>query len=286
MTEVKVIDISVKPIAGFGARVFISPEHLLDDGVAEKCLNLLNEHNVLVFPEISISDETQSAFSNRMGKMHASKPRSLSETEANPFGIYPVSLDPKHVKYLDYIKSNEHWHMDGTSSETPPKATNLKCEVPPSEGGDTEFANLYAAYEDLPEARKIQMETLLVVHSVEAANLKTFKNPTQEDLQRWRVDGPPIVRPLVWKQTDGRKSLVIGSMADHIVGMDLDKGRALLDELLQWCTQPKYCYRHQWQKGDMVIWNNPGLLHRAHPYTAESGRLMHRTTIMGAEMIA
>ena len=62
--------------------------------------------------------------------------------------------------------------------------------------------------------------------------------------------------------------------------------RALLDELLAWCTQPRYCYRHTWQQGDMVIWNNPALLHRAHHYTVDSGRLMHRTTIMGCEAFA
>jgi alpha-ketoglutarate-dependent taurine dioxygenase len=116
--------------------------------------------------------------------------------------------------------------------------------------------------------------------------LKFFKNPSVLDLQRWLKDGPPTEQPLVWKQSDGRRSLVIGSTADHIVGMDLEEGRALLDELLQWCTQARYCYRHQWQKGDMVIWNNCGLLHRAHHYTVDSGRLMHRTTIMGTEAIA
>lgn len=99
-------------------------------------------------------------------------------------------------------------------------------------------------------------------------------------------DGPATEQPLVWTQSDGRSALVVGSTADHIVGMDLEKGRALLKELLDWCTQPRFCYRHQWQKGDMVIWNNPGLLHRAHHYTLDSGRLMHRTTINGTEALA
>jgi alpha-ketoglutarate-dependent taurine dioxygenase len=278
------IDVPVEPISlSFGVRVLVPAEHMLDPGIPEQCLSLLNQYLVLVFPRITISDEVQVAFSSRLGKVQGSKFRSTTSNPAETLGIYPVTLDPSRAKYLDYIHSNEHWHMDGTTYAIPPKATNLKCEVPPSAGGDTEFANLCAAYADLPDAKKSQLETLRVVHSAEAANSKFFKDPTEEDRLRWRKDGPPREQSIVWRQSDGRNSLVIGSTADHIVGMDGETGRALLDELLAWCTQPKYCYRHRWEKGDMVIWNNCGLLHRAQRYTADSGRLMHRTTIMGAD---
>lgn len=280
-------DIAIEPITlSFGARVLCSADHLLDAGVPEKCLNLLNERGVLVFPQISISDEIQIEFSRRMGPVQESLLGRKGESQAGKMGIYPVTLDPGRAKFLDYIHSNEHWHLDGTKYAVPPKATNLKCEVPPSSGGDTEFANVYAAYADLPEAKKMQLDGLRVVHSAEAANRRFFKNPSAEDLARWNHDGPPTEQPLVWKQAGGRTSLVIGSTADHIVGMDPRQGQALLDELLDWCTQPQYCYRHQWQKGDMVIFNNCGVFHRAHHYTVDSGRLMHRTTIMGTEAFA
>ena len=280
-------EIRVEPITpDFGARVLIGAGRILDDGIPERCLGLLDQYGVLVFPRICVSDETQVAFSNRLGKMQGSRLRSTADTTADNLGIYPVTLDPGRAKFIDYIHSNEHWHMDGTTYEIPPKATNLKCEVPPGSGGDTEFANLFAAYDDLPHAKKSQLENLRVAHSAEAANSRFFSNPSEEDLQRWRKDGPPREQPLVWRQADGRKSLVIGSTADHVVGMGREAGRALLDELLAWCTQPRYCYRHTWQKGDMVVWNNGGLLHRAHHYTVDSGRLMHRTTIMGTEAIA
>jgi alpha-ketoglutarate-dependent taurine dioxygenase len=280
-------DIPVEAITpGFGARVMLRAGQILDEGIPERCLGLLNEYGVLVFPQISVSDEVQVAFSSRLGRMQGSRLRSKTDTAVDKLGIYPVTLDPGRARFIDYIHSNEHWHMDGTTYEVPPKATNLKCEVPPSSGGDTEFANLFGAYDELPAARKLQLEHLRVVHSAEAANRRFFTNPSREDLQRWRKDGPPREQPLVWQQSDGRRSLVIGSTADRIVGMGLEDGRKLLDELLAWCTQPRYCYRHEWRKGDMVIWNNCGLLHRAHHYTADSGRLMHRTTIMGAEAIA
>jgi alpha-ketoglutarate-dependent taurine dioxygenase len=272
------IEIPVEAVTPkLGAYVKLPGDTLLFPGVPDACLDLLNQYGVLIFPRICVSDEVQVAFSNQLGRM---KPTRMS---SDTLGIYPVTLDPNRAKFLDYIHSNEHWHMDGTTYAIPPKATNLKCEVPPSAGGDTEFANLYAAYEDLPAARKQQLEKLRVIHSAQAANSRFFANPSEEDLERWRRDGPPREQPLVWHQAHGRTSLVIGSTAECIVGMDAARSRALLDELLTWCTQPQYCYRHRWQQGDMVLWNNPGLLHRAHHYTAESGRLMHRTTIMGSE---
>lgn len=270
----------------FGAYVNIAAEHLLDEGNPSLCLEALNRYGVLVFQQISVSDELQVAFSKRLGNMEASKFARSGASEADELGIYPVTLDPGRAKFLDYIQSNEHWHMDGTTYDVPPKATNLKCVVAPRSGGDTEFANLFAAYEDLPEAKKQQISKLRVVHSAEAANLKYFHDAPEEDRQRWRKDGPPHEQPLVWKQADGRCSLVVGSTADHIVGVDPGQSKQLLDELLAWCTQPQYCYRHRWQQGDMVVFNNPGVLHRAHHYTLESGRLMHRTTIMGAEAFA
>lgn len=270
----------------FGARVRLTAGDLLVDDVPQQCLDLLNQYGVLVFPEIGASDQLQVEFSNRLGSMQGSKFCDETASQADQLGIYPVSLDPSEAKFLDYILSNEHWHMDGTTYRVPPKATSLKCEVAPSHGGDTEFANLFLAYEALAPAMKNRIEGLKVIHSAATANLHTFTSPSVLDLQRWLKDGPPTEQPLVWTMVDGRKSLVIGSTADSIVGMELEQGRALLRELLDWCTQSQFCYRHHWRKGDMVIWNNPAMLHRALPYTVDSGRLMHRTTIMGVEAVA
>ncbi|MBK6738453.1 MAG: TauD/TfdA family dioxygenase [Haliea sp.] len=91
---------------------------------------------------------------------------------------------------------------------------------------------------------------------------------------------------LVWKQRDGRTSLLIGATADSIVGLPEQEGTAILQELLEWCTQERFTYRHHWQKGDLVIFNNPGLLHRSYPYNDAAGRVMHRTTLKGTEAIA
>ncbi len=176
--------------------------------------------------------------------------------------------------------------MDGTSYNVPGKGTLLKCENPPSAGGETDFANLFAAYEALPPEKKRQLEGMRVVHCLEAVGRKMYTKPTAEDFERWHAVFPPTEQPLVWKQQDGRTSLVIGATALDIVGMPHEEGYALLQELVEWCTQDRFTYRHHWRKGDVVIFNNPGLLHRSRPYDEASGRVMHRTTLTGVEAIA
>mgnify|MGYP001119435416 CR=1 FL=1 len=91
---------------------------------------------------------------------------------------------------------------------------------------------------------------------------------------------------LVWTHKSGRKSLVIGCSASHIEGMDREEGQQLLQELLDWSTQPRFVYRHEWTPGDLLIWDNTGVLHRAEPYPLDCGRLMHRTTLLGEEPFA
>ncbi|GIX31694.1 MAG: dioxygenase TauD/TfdA family protein [Porticoccaceae bacterium] len=278
------IHLPVEPITPrFGARIPIDRHTLLQPGVPEACLSLLDRYGVLVFPKIGVSDREQAQFSERLGVRVGSKFATPGASESDDLGIYPVTLDPERAKFVDYVKSSEQWHMDGTTYRVPPKATMLRCVVPPNEGGDTGFADLFSAFADLPAERKEALMPLRVVHSAATANLRAFPNPSVYDLKRWLDNGPPTEQPLVWRQADGRCSLVIGSTADHIVGMDLEAGRALLAELLEWCTQERYLLRHRWQEGDLVVWNNPGTLHRAYPYRADSGRLMHRTTVMGVE---
>ena len=126
----------------FGVNIFVSPDHLLAGDVPEQCLALLEQYGVAVFPGIGASDELQVAFSRRLGPVEGSKFGSDPEDKVDQLGIYPVTLDPTKAKHLDYIISNEYWHMDGTTYQIPPKATNLKCIVPPGTGGDTEFCNL------------------------------------------------------------------------------------------------------------------------------------------------
>lgn len=279
-------DVAFEPITpNLGAYVRVSTDEVLEDGIPDRILDALNQYGVLVFPKIHIDDDTFVALTRALGE-HEVPTVTADDSEASKKGIYRIALDKNNLRQLEYVKGNDYWHMDGTSYDIPGKATLLKCIEPPSSGGETEFAHLFAAYEALPEAKKQQLEGLQVIHCMEAVGRRFTPNPTEEDLERWNRIFPPTEHPLVWKQSTGRTSLVIGATAKGIAGMSEEEGKALLQELLDWCTGSDFTYCHKWQEGDLVIWNNPGLLHRSHPYTEESGRVMHRTTIKGTEAFA
>lgn len=267
-----------------GARIFVAADKILDDGIPEQILEALNQHGVLLFPKIHLNDESMVSLSNCLGRMEAAKVTD-DGSAANMLGLYRISADKKEKAHREYVLGNNFWHMDGTSYRIPGKATMLKCEAPPSKGGETEFANLFAAYDALSDERKNSLNGLTVVHSMYAAMSKLYDVPLQDDIDRWNSIFPDNGHPLVWKHLDGRHSLVIGATAGRIEELTKDEGRALLDELLAWCTQDRFTYLHIWNKGDMVIFNNPGLLHRSRPYDEESGRILHRAIVKGAEAI-
>jgi alpha-ketoglutarate-dependent taurine dioxygenase len=179
------------------------------------------------------------------------------------------------------------WHIDGVTIDQPlPKGTLLTARKLSSTGGQTEFASTYAAYESLPEADKEAYAHLKVVHKMEASMRPVFDAMSEEDLARWRAMSSVMSHPLVWTHKSGRKSLVVGSHADRIVGLPIPHGRSLLIRLQEWAAQPAFSYRHEWQEGDLVIWDNHGLMHRVVPYDVDSGRMMHRTTLKGGERVA
>ncbi len=268
-----------------GACIHSSADHLLAEQVPEQIMQHLNRYGVLLFPQINVSDETLAALSNRLGDMEAARV-TADGSAANTLGLYRISADKQDKAQQEYVAGNNFWHMDGTSYRIPGKATMLKCESPPTVGGETEFANLFSAYQALPEERKRALDGLTVVHSLYAVMRRLYTEPLPEDIERWNSVFPPNEHPLVWTHQDGRRSLVIGSTAAGIAGWDEAEGRALLDELLDWCTQARFTYQHVWQKGDLVIFNNPGLLHRSRPYDESSGRVLHRATVKGVEAIS
>ncbi|GAA2437375.1 hypothetical protein GCM10010191_60310 [Actinomadura vinacea] len=151
-------------------------------------------------------------------------------------------------------------------------------------GGDTEFANTYAAYDAFSDQEKAEIAGLRVVHSFAAAQRIAYPDATDMQRAEWEKV-PTRVHPLVWTRRNGRKSLLIGATADTIVERPRDRSRELLDRLLTWATQPQFSLRHQWRRGDLVHWDNTGMLHRALPFEPTSRRLMHRTTLVGQEFV-
>ncbi len=275
--KVRVEDI--KP--AIGSIVHVERSSLLDDDVVQRCLELLDERQVLVFPRIGLSDKEQLAFTDKLGAR-------VNFTNRVPGGdraakdVYTITLDPKINNEPEYVLGTYFWHMDGiTVDMPPPKASVLTARKVAPKGGQTEFASTYAAYQALPEQEKAELEGLRVLHSVTAA-VREVATPESLDPYRRELRHE---HPLVWKRQSGRKSMIIGYTADYVVNLPRADGKALLARLLEWTAQPAFTYRHYWQEGDLVVWDNCGALHRVIPYSADSGRTMHRTSVAGVEAV-
>lgn len=253
---------------------------LVDREAADECQAALDRHGVVVYRDAHISDTDLVTFSRMLGEVVV--PRAIDDGEFPE--VATITSDPKRSKLAALRKGNFFWHIDGTHDELPQKGTLLAAhEVDPA-GGDTEFATTYAAYEALPEAEKERIADLRVIHRFSRPMRLAFPDATPEQRAGWDTI-PEREHPLVWRRRDGRRSLLIGVTADEIVGMDPDESRALLDHLDEWATQPQFTYRHQWRVGDLVIWDNTGMLHRALPFEPTSRRMLHRTTLVGDELV-
>ncbi len=259
-----------------GARVLAEKADLLSGEFASDIRDLLEKKGVLVFPKIRFDDEEQVAFTKTLGTY---------APERSGAGVYKVTLDKSQTASADYLKGAFFWHFDGYVNEKPIRASILSAKVLSSTGGNTEFANTYAAYDGLPEARKQQIEQLKAVHALPTTQMCHIPEPTYEQFMEWKSLGRRDL-PLVWKHTSGRKSLVIGNSAVNILGMDPLEGLELLVFLRDWATQERFHYSHEWCIGDTVIWDNTGTLHRAMPYPLDSGRMMHRTKLQGEEALS
>ncbi len=250
---------------------------LHDDDLPAWTLDALEANGVLVFRDLHIDDAAQVAFSKRLGTVEV-----LGSGEHPE--IFIVTLDPARNKAAAYLRGTFDWHIDGLTDDIPIMATVLSAHAVAESGGETEFASTYAAYDDLTDEEKERFESVRVVHSIEAAQRRLEPEPTDEQLAMWR-SRPAKEQPLIWRHRSGRRSVVLGPTADHVVGMDRADGDALLDDVLTRATAPDRVYRHEWSVGDMVIWDNRGVLHRALPYDPTSPRDMHRTTLTGDEAI-
>jgi alpha-ketoglutarate-dependent taurine dioxygenase len=259
-----------------------SADYFDDPGAADAARRALDAHGVVVYREANLTDDELLAFSRRLGTVVVQPTGEHRHPE-----IQTITLDPAKTNTLlaSYRQGNFHWHIDGATEEVPQKATLLTARAVDPAGGDTEFANTYAAYSSLTDAVRAQIADLQVVHTF--AHAQSLANPEATDEQRSSWDRvAPRVHPLVWTRRNGRRSLVLGATAAEVVGWPADKGRALLDGLLAFSTQPDFTLRHSWRVGDLVMWDNTGMLHRALPFQPSSVRLMHRTTLQGEEPVA
>ena len=257
-----------------GARILNSKQELLSGALSDEINALLERRGVLVFPQVDFDDADQLRFTNLLGG---------SVREIRGEEVFKVSLDKKVNKEVaEYLKGSLNWHIDGTMNKVPVRASMLSAKVLAPEGGDTDFANTAAAYDDLPEDRKAAIAGLRVVHSLWRSQFYHTPEPTMKQLEDWLSKGEAEL-PLVSTHKSGRKSMVLGSTAHYVKGLDPKESYRILHGLREFATSEPYSYRHKWTVGDTVMWDNRTSLHRATPYDPDCGRMMHRTILAGVE---
>ncbi|WP_380780897.1 TauD/TfdA dioxygenase family protein [Sphingomonas sp. R86520] len=271
-----IVSEEIKP--SIGTRILNTKEELLDGQLGPELKELLQERGILIFPQINFTDQEQIAFTKTMGTF-ASEVRDGEEEV-----IHKITLDEKeNPQSAAFLRGSLYWHIDGTMNKVPILASLLSCKKPSPKGtGNTGFANTYAAYEALPEARKAEIDDLRVNHGAWASLFYYSPEPSMKMLDIMQGIGEQEL-PLVWTHQSGRKSLVLGNTAINVVGMSPKESQRTLHGLREWATGEEFTHSHEWTAGDLVIWDNTGTMHRAEPYDATCGRMMHRTKLQGEE---
>jgi len=245
-------------------------------------LDALRDHHFVVFPGQVLSREAQCAFAANFGEIEPPVTRNArAKRHAVAHVITNLDSDGKPVDRSSSPVSNYRWHTDKSYHAVPPMLTALYAvELPPA-GGDTEFANTATGYAELPDETKRRIAGLRVVFYWGASRRKSDGNfPSDAE---WRTLSP-VEHPLVRTHPEtGRKALYLGNHASHILGMPETEGTRLLEELLEHTTQPRFVYAHRWRRGDLVIWDNRCLLHRAvaNYDMARYRRILHRSVVRG-----
>lgn len=267
--QLEIVDLTPR----IGSEIRTDLDTLLSGREASTIRDVLERRGVVFFRGLDIGDEEQVAIAETLGTLVANEGQG---------GINKISLDEKVNQRAKYLQGSMFWHFDGSLQPLPNLATLLRAVQLSETGGQTEFCNTYAAYDDLPDADKDAIAELRVVHSAERSQYYVTPEMSYDEVAFWQKS-PTKACPIVWTHRSGRKSLLLGATSDYVIGLPVEESRALLARLRDWATQPQYVYQHQWQPGDLLIWDNTGTMHRVLPYSVDSGRLMHRTILAGEE---
>lgn len=267
--QLEIVDLTPR----IGSEIRTDLDTLLSGRESSTIRDVLERRGVVFFRGLDIGDEEQVAIATTLGTLVANEGQG---------GINKISLDEKVNQRAKYLQGSMFWHFDGSLQPLPNLATLLRAVQLSETGGQTEFCNTYAAYDDLPDADKDAIAELRVVHSAERSQYYVTPEMGYDEVAFWQKS-PTKACPIVWTHQSGRKSLLLGATSDYVIGLPVEESRALLARLRDWATQPQYVYQHQWQPGDLLIWDNTGTMHRVLPYSVDSGRLMHRTILAGEE---
>ncbi|HET6610301.1 MAG TPA: TauD/TfdA family dioxygenase [Rhodopila sp.] len=233
-------------------------------------------YHVLCFRNQDLSPEEQIAFTEQFGTLERHMARNKGKTNPLVHIVSNLDADGKPSGKV----SSTGWHTDKSFRPEPSLATILHAVTMPPEGGETCFANMVAAYEALPEATRRALDDVKVVHSWALSRSNRDRKPTVEEI----ADAPDMIHPLVRTIPEtGKKALFMGEHASHLDGGSIDEGRARILELEAHATQDRFVYLHRWREGDMLMWDNRCLLHRANANFDANRypRVLHRTCLRG-----
>ncbi len=251
----------------------------LDDDTYREINGLLLQYGVLLFPDQRLTDEAQEVFSEWYGELEVT----FNDDEKFTAHLSNVDEDgtirDPNSRQSSFLRANQQWHSDSTIFQAPARISFLSGREVPPVSGETEWADLQAAWEALPEDRKQELDGLIVEHDFQNSRIKAGHKFDEEQRKRW----PPLPHPLVRTHEEtGKKALYVGSQATHVVGWPRDKGEALIEELLAFATQPRFVHTHTWRQYDFLMWDNRRVNHRGRPWDeAKYPRVLHRTTVKG-----
>ncbi len=255
----------------------------VDDATFATVRDAFERYSVLVFPGQTITDEQQVRFSERFGPLEATR------AGANGAGSKLIvltniaadgSIGAPTDKQVLNNRANQVWHADSSFKPMPARASLLSAREIPSQGGDTQYASMRAAYAALPDEDKRLVEGLVAVHDFGWSRSR-IDAALVTDAER--AANPPVRQAVVVDSPNG-KALYLGAHARFIEGMDEAEGRALIDRLIAFGTQERFIYSHRWTPHDLIMWDNRAVLHRATPFRSSNERRhMVRTTVAGTE---
>lgn len=250
----------------------------------------MDRHAVLVFPDQELTDDTQCEFSANFGELEVTLAGQMAKPEMRRF----QKLELGDISNLDgenklrarddarrmYALANRLWHSDASFRAVGAGYTLLHARIVPSRGGNTEFADMRAAYDALDLAAKAELEDLVCEHSIVYSREQIgFEVRSDENADRLR----PVRHRLVYTHpVTGRKSLYLSSHIGGIVGWPMPEARAFIRDLTEHATQPQFVHAHQWRVNDLVMWDNRTVMHRARAFAdLKEVRDLRRTSIKG-----
>jgi alpha-ketoglutarate-dependent 2,4-dichlorophenoxyacetate dioxygenase len=241
------------------------------------------ENAVLLFRDQIFNDKSQINFTARMGPLERNIGGEFGSTHPEISKLSNIGVNGKTFKKGSdgeaFLMGNSIWHTDSSFKVIPALGSALSARAVPPVGGETQFCDMRAAYDELDQDSKKLIEKSTAVHSFAYSSGKISTNILTDDE---REQLPPVQHPMVRVHPESRrKALYVGRHASHILGMPVQDGRSIIARLNSFATQSKFVYTHKWCVNDLVMWDNRMVMHRGRPYDARYKRIMHRTTIAG-----